>query len=46
MYCEACCDSFPNIFMDHFLNPRNKGFGPTALKNAIRNYYSKIEDLK
>ena len=26
MYCETCCDSFSNIFMDHFQNPRNTGF--------------------
>ena len=26
MYCETCRESFSNIFMDHFENPRNTGF--------------------
>ncbi|MDD2190699.1 MAG: iron-sulfur cluster assembly scaffold protein [Eubacteriales bacterium] len=26
MYCETCSESFSNIFMDHFQNPRNTGY--------------------
>lgn len=26
MYCGTCCESYSDIFMDHFQNPRNTGF--------------------